>query len=299
MLPATAAAARYWDAQSRSTSQPICWWQVDEVTQHINRRICGEALPGFGAGARALLRRATGGRKFKHGVSVGCGVGAKEMWLIQDGLVERFDLYEIAGKRVEAGRRLYARNGLSDRVTFTIGDAFALADRRYDFVHWDSSLHHMLDVPEALEWSRRVLTDDGWILVNEFIGPTRFQWSSFDLACARLTRALLPASLQMDPRRPGRRVRWPKRITIRGLIASDPSEAADSGRIVPTTRKMFPKGEWQMLGGVIYRLALHGILGNFAKTPGGARWLQRCLAADDVLSALGCNHLGIFVAPKS
>jgi SAM-dependent methyltransferase len=295
-----AVAADRWDRKQSATSHlPTRWWQSNTINRHINDKLHGSPIPGLSAGFRRFLERAADGRRFQRAISVGCGSGQKERALLQMRLVEHFDLFEISGVRIGRGKDLYAQAGLSDRARFIHGDAFELTEpNSYDLVHWDGSLHHMLDVLAAMEWSRTVLKDDGWIAVNEFIGPTRFQWSDRELTWARRVREMLPPEFLTNCRSEIAPLLPIRRPTIEQMITMDPSEAADSSRIVEAAATLFPAGAWTMTGGAVYALALNDIIGNFERLPNGERWLQWCLAMDDLLSDLGENHYGAFIAPK-
>lgn len=298
---ALAKAAAYWDSVSQTPPPlPIRWWQSPAINRHINAKVCGSPIDGASAGFRHLIKRAVNGRPFNRAVSVGCGSGQKERALLRMGVVEHFDLFEISGVRIEQGQAVYAQAEMSDRATFVQGDAFVLAEpNAYALVHWDASLHHMLDVPSALEWSRKVLRAGGWIAINEFIGPTRFQWSDRNLEWAQRVRDLLPPEFLANCRSATEPLLPIHRRTVEQMIAMDPTEAADSGRIVEAANALFPSGSWTMTGGAIYALALNDLIGNFERPPDGGRWLQWCLAVDDLLSDMGESHHGVFVTPKS
>lgn len=78
-----------------------------------------------------------------------------------------------------------------------------------------------------------------------------------------------------------------------------PIEAVDSSRIAEAAKALFSAGSWPMTGGAIYALTLNDIIGNFERLPDGERWLQWCLAIDDLLSDMDEHHCGVFISPKS
>lgn len=292
-------AARHWDERSkrRHAFVAVRWWQSPQILRHINRRLCGEPLDGFAAGLRARLARELGGKVLARGVSVGCGNGSKEMELLKAGLVEDFDLFEISQVRVSHGLDRAKSEGLSDRVHFSLGDAFEAAwEARYDLVYWDNALHHMLDVRAACAWSRRVLRPGGYIVVNDYIGADRFQHSDRALEYASRVRRSLPHRFLEDGARPGTFLpEQVQRSDPDKLIAQDPTEAADSSRIVAEVARNFPGGRWVMLGGAIYHTGLNGLIWNFDRY-GSDGLLDGYLIVDDLLSELGENEYGAFIA---
>jgi SAM-dependent methyltransferase len=277
------------------------WWQHPPIIRHINKNICGEPIDGFSAGlTRRALSLLEGRLPLAKGISIGCGNGLKEMNLLKQGLVETFDLYELAETRIAAGQETAQKDGLSKRIRFIHGDAFELANEpgTYDLVHWNNSLHHMLNVEAAIEWSWKVLKLGGLFYMDDFVGPDRFQWTPQMLLVATAVRQSLPDGLLVNQCKPGfllpRVMRKPNAEKLR---QSDPSEAADSSRILGCVKRRFPNADTILTGGVIYHLALSDVLGNF--TENDLPLLGRLLELDDMCTAVGETHYATALALKS
>jgi SAM-dependent methyltransferase len=248
--------------------------------------------------ARSLLE---GRLPLAKGISVGCGDGSKELKLLQEGIVEDFDLYELAESRLLAGRAAAQRNGLTGRAHFIQGDAFKLADKSdaCDLVHWNNSLHHMLNVETAVEWSWKILKPGGLFYMDDFVGPDRFQWPPQMLLAATAVRQSLPDRLLVNPHK--RTTMLPRIVKKPGpekMRQTDPSEAADSSRILGCVRRRFPGADIILTGGVIYHLALSDVLANFAENE-DFRLLERLLEFDDMCTAMGETHYATALALKS
>jgi hypothetical protein len=293
-------AAQHWSA-TVNTVRPSRgrWWQSPTICSHLNRTICGELVPGLGAGNVAALRRRFPGRVFGRGISVGAGGAPLETMLVQAGIVERFDLYEIAQARIEQGRIQAAAQGLADRLVYYNANAFTSASPgTYDLVNWFDSLHHMFDVVESLAWSRTVLAENGVLLLDEFVGPTHMQYTDRQLDLAAAARACLPKRYLANPS-------WPdellplreSRPDIEAMKQVDPTECADSGRILPALQLIFPDAEIIPTGGVIYHLALSDVLANIHEK-GDAALLNSLLLADDLCIALGQSLRAFAIALK-
>lgn len=276
--------AAHWDAAAVNNCPG--WWAHPRIVQHVNARVCGRPVKGTSRGLMEKVKELFGAQVWDRGVSVGCGSGAKEMAMMDAGIVGAFTLYELSPVRVEQGRALAESRGLQDRVEFHIQDAFkaGIPDGSVDFVHWNNSLHHMMDTPAAVAWSHRILRKGGMFYMDDFIGPTRFQWSDKALELCTAVRASLPEKYLTNLRRPdGRepvRVRRPDPVAF---ARQDPSEAADSDRIMPALRKFFP-GAWTMrTGGVVYNCALAHCIQNFNPgDPDDTALLDGLLVVDDV-----------------
>jgi SAM-dependent methyltransferase len=282
------AAAAYWDRPA-PVQKRARWWAWPRIVAHQNALICGEPLAAWGAGLVREIDRRWPGRRFRRAVSIACGNGAKELELLRSGLVEYFDLYEISEARIRHGQKLLAKAGLSDRVAWHTQDGVAALELgpRYDLVTWDNGLHHMADTARAVAASVTALRPGGVFLMNDYVGPNRFQWGQRTLAYATAVRHRLPEALLRDPADPSRRLP----VTIsrpdrEAMIALDPSEAAASEDILPAIRRHFPEARIWMLGGAIYHLALNDVLANFDPAR-DAPLLESLLLLDLALAELG------------
>lgn len=260
----------YWSNRSNKSTPnnlPLGWWQLPYLVRCINQQACGEPLDGQSRGLLQIVKHYARDRlPLARGVSVGCGNGHKEMVAIESGLATAFDLYELSAERIKQGRQLAARRGLQDRVRFLQGDAFQLATAaaQYDLVYWNNSLHHMMDVPAALQWSRHVLKANGLFLMDDFVGPDRLQWSQEILDIASGVRQGLDKKYLLNSQQPDTYL--PTHVAppnATALIARDPSEAADSSRILPAVAHWFPEAEVRLTGGIVYFVALSSVLNNF------------------------------------
>jgi SAM-dependent methyltransferase len=214
-----------WSQVSLEHRERDNWWHSAELKAYVEGRIAPGGVPG------ALAARLAG-RRLERGVSIGCGSGGKELELVRAGLVGRFELFELSEVRCALGREAAAAAGLGERMTFHAADAFARPHAPYDLVYWDHALHHMLDVRRALEWSVAALAPGGLLVINDYVGPTRLQWTRPEVRMARAYMAA--AAPHLAGARPVRFKiplisRW--RMTLR-----DPSEAPQSDRILAAAR---------------------------------------------------------------
>jgi ubiquinone/menaquinone biosynthesis C-methylase UbiE len=281
-----------WDKKTRANSgKGQNWWQCKQVHAHIGRKINGSFID--------FIRHQVGDRKFERGVSVGCGIGTKEFKVLEAGVVEHFDLFELSRERIASGEARATASGWGHRASFHHADAFAreIPDGSYDLVHWNNSLHHMLDVGQALAWSRRVLAPGGVFVMDDFVGPSRFQWSPLNLELASSFRTQLPQRLLRRPSGEGFMSTRIKRKTIQQMIDMDPSEAADSERILPCLKEVFPAAKVVLTGGAIYHLAMAGIYANLDLTNDeDRRVLGFALLLDDAAMHAGESHYAVAVA---
>jgi SAM-dependent methyltransferase len=293
-------AGRYWNERlSTKTPERIRWWDDETTRRHINRIVCGDPADGLHAGFHA--RVSTMLTKPGWAVSVGCGTGTKEFGLLLTGAVAHFDLYEISEVAAERGTSYANERGLAGRFKFHIGDAFKadIAPASYDLVYWNNALHHMLDATAAVAWSFSILKPGGLFAMDDFVGPSRFQWTDDNLRWASQIRKNLPDRLLRNP--------WLEtglvetdvpRPTPEEVTSIDPSEAADSSRILSAIEHHFRAPEIIPTGGAIYHTGLNDIFCNFV-TDEDMTLLRHILMIDQLLAERGTTQYAVAFARKS
>lgn len=294
---ALCATARHWSqAKTRPNTR---WWMHPAILRHINALVCGSPLDGPWAGLEQRMRGLAKGEGFSQGLSVGCGSASKELHLLRENIVQRFDLFEVSPERLASGAASAAKQGLAERARFHAQDAFAQdLGGQYDLVYWNNALHHMFNVRQALEWSRERLRPGGWLVLDDYVGPSRFQWPDAQLQIASQVRRSLPERLLRDPQHPERRCALDiARPSLEQMRSADPSEAADSDAILPALRQVFPEAEVLFTGGVVYNLPLNDVIANFDPVEDAAL-LQSLLAYDAELAAQGHTHYACAFAVK-
>jgi SAM-dependent methyltransferase len=290
-----AAVGERWSAVP--TRRRYRWWHSDRIKRHVNRRVAGLDEARLHAGFHRLLK-AKG--PFGRAISVGSGFGSKEIALLSAGIVEAFDCYEFSASRIEAGEASAKKLGLEGRIAFHRADAFAgVTGETFDLVYWNNSLHHMMDAEKAIRWSHERLQSGGCFAMDDFVGPTGFQWDPVHLRYVNEFLATLPDRVFANARQPAapfsRRVKAPN---IGRLWAKDPSEAADSGRILPSLKAIFPSAEIILTGGAIYHTALKNVIENIDEV-NDRDMLEKSLSLDDQLIKLGFSNYAVALARKS
>lgn len=189
--------------------------------------------------------------------------------------------------------------GLSERITVTSSDAFAEhLHGLYDLVYWKDALHHMFPSLDAIQWSSRVLKNNGLFFMNECVAPTYMQWTERQLDLAERIRQLLPPRYLTNPYHPDRLVAMRReRPVIEHIRATDPSECVDSGNILPSIKAVFSNAVVIPTGGIVYMLALNDILANFDEVRDDGL-LSALMAIDDMHSDAGDYIYAVAYARK-
>jgi SAM-dependent methyltransferase len=218
------ATQRFWDTNYSISEDPLNWMANPACRATINRRVTGDphCWPLDG------LARTLAGRRFRRGLSLGCGLGAIERWVRSHDLCEEITGIDISPSTLEVARERARAEGLLG-ITYEIGDMNQLdlpADT-YDLVFIHQSLHHVVGVEKLLTRVSGALTRDGLLFLDEWTGPSRDEWTTPMIQRARDLYAQLPAGWRrMDVLDPP-------------ILAEDPSEAVRSSAILPSARLFF------------------------------------------------------------
>jgi len=279
-------------AKKDASKLRIHWGQSKKVINHITKLISCEHKDSISTAIQSKIRSISNNTFYHNAISVGCGKGNKEMDLIESGIVEHFDLYELSEKALEIGKLDAEKRGLSQNLSFHLGDAFKIVDKRvcYDFVYWDNALHHMPDVDFAIRWSKDILSENGCFFMFDYIGPSRFQWSDKQMHLLKEILENIDDSYFLIPDSDFMWKKEASRSTLEEMINADPSEAADSDNIVPAFHKHFPTGTLIPLGGLVYVLGLDGIIVNIKEED---PLLDKLLRMDALLSKQSHNYYAV------
>src|SRR6185436_18852979 len=132
----------------------------------------------------------------------------------------------------------------------------------YDVIVAHAVLHHVENLEHAFAQLRGALRANGTLIVNEYVGPKRFQFGDDVLRIINELLACLPSRLRrgaIDPRVYERR----ERPTVEQMIATDPSEAVRSDELVELVERDFCIVGERRIGGTILQHLLYDIAHNF------------------------------------
>ena len=255
-------------------SQEVLWRYVfpqfggDDWYQYVKHRYCAEP--------RAL------------GLSLCCGDGHIERDFIKRGLCAQAEGVDVAPEAVAVCRREAEAAGLSDRLSYRVADVerARLPADRYDIVVAWMALHHVRRLGHVFREVRRALRPGGIFVVNEYVGPSRFQVPVPRVEFINSLLRELPGELRRT------QGGWVKerfeRPLLWEIVNHDPSEAVRSDRILPLLRRHFALAECIGYGGTVLYWLLQGIVHNFdPDDPEHRAHLDRLYAAEREALASG------------
>ena len=260
------AAARFWDANREKSKAPDYWMAHPACRQAINLRISGSIHEW----PLDWLRRVHVRRPFAYGVSWGCGLGAFERAAIRTGLVRQIDAFDVSEASLEDARREAAREGI-EGIHYRRGnfDDPELPRGRYDVVFFHASLHHVGALERLFRRMALCLKRRAAVYVDEYIGPSRGEWSK---------ERLLRAQRVLDRAPAAARIRSEIDLPIE---MNDPSEAIRSSEIPRFLSEFFDLVAWKPYGGQIVDLVMPCLDPAWAAAPEGASFVREMLREED------------------
>lgn len=100
-------------------------------------------------------------------------------------------------------------------------------------------------------------------MVNEFVGPDRFQWSDAQLRAANRILDCFPSELKTNLRNPQEVKTRITRPSLKYMQEEMAFEAVCSQRILPALKERFSIIERRDYGGTTLQLVFEAIMGNF------------------------------------
>ncbi len=198
------------------------------------------------------------------------------------------DAIDLSPVRIADAQRRACEDGVSDRLHFSVADvrSYDAVSGSYDIVLIEDALHHFSPTEKILGMVRRWLRGGGILVLNEYVGPSRFQWTRAQLTIVNGLLNEFPEYLRIrddGTRKPD--VHRPGTLTMR---LYDPSEAIQSARILPAIRSLFNVQEERPYGGTILHLLLKDLAHHFVTLDDERRaLLVHCCEEEDRSMANG------------
>ncbi|HPR30437.1 MAG TPA: class I SAM-dependent methyltransferase [Prolixibacteraceae bacterium] len=268
--------AAKWNSQLLSSD----FWMIPEVRKRWNEKCTGHPDREY---EDYFVQRYLPQSRNLRMLSVGCGSGARERKFARFPQFASIEGIDLAEKRIDEARKEASVLNLH-QVHYHAGDFLnhPFACGTYDVVLFHSSLHHFNHLSQLIpEKVLPLLKPGGYLVLFEYTGPNRLQWSRRQLKRVNEILSMLPeryrkrrgnSALKRKAYRPG----W-----IRMLLV-DPSEAPDSESILPEIHRHFRTLEEKHVGWnlthVLFKDIAHNFLQNDEET---RRWIDFVFEKED------------------
>jgi SAM-dependent methyltransferase len=184
---------------------------------------------------------------------------------VQTGLCESIDAFDLAAGAIEVARRKAHEAGVTT-INFFIEDAnkLRLPPETYDFIFASNALHHIENLENLFEQVNQALTPNGLFFGDDYVGPSRMQWSPLQLTLMNRMLKCLPERYRVNSLMNDQGIKHMiERIPIEIFLEKDPSEGVRAAEILPQLERHLVPVEIKPLGGSLVYDLLLGIIQNF------------------------------------
>lgn len=191
-------AAEYWGRQHANealTQRGMNWLENPIIQAHINERVSGDPqVDWIDHAARTQL---AGQWPLPRILSLGCGEGKLERALAERGFFQHCDASDlspgsisIAKARAEAAGFNHIEYGVVDTNTIVLPPA------NYHAIWIEAALHHFHALEHVCAQMQQTLKPGGMLFLNEYVGPTQFQFTPRQKQAIQAAFDLIPAPLR-------------------------------------------------------------------------------------------------------
>ncbi len=242
----------------------IFWLEHEEVQKRINKKVSG--VPNKSPNQYLIEFMSKRGYKFplERCLTLGCGSGALERDLSQFNFCLSHDAFDISDKAIGKAIAAAKDNNLV-HIDYQVQDIneIHLLSNTYDVIFGVGSVHHFMKLEHIFHNVNKALKPDGIFFLNEYVGPSRFQWTDRQLEVINSILKILPKKYKRVITDTSVYKELYNRPTVKEVTAVDPSEAFRSAEIVPLLNKYFDVLKIKEIGGSILHSLLTNIAGNF------------------------------------
>jgi ubiquinone/menaquinone biosynthesis C-methylase UbiE len=275
-FPGQARTASKWNNATSSSD----FWIIPEVRARWNEKCTGNPNLEYEDHVVSTFLAGRSGLKM---LSVGCGAGSRERKFGNYPHFDRIEGIDVAAKLIEEARQNAIDAGLNN-ISYLTGDftTCQFETESYDVVLFNSSLHHFGNLEKLIpEKILPLLKKGGLLVIFEYVGPNRLQWTTRQLA--EVNRLMKELPLKYRVRFKSHSVK--KRIYRPGLLRMkmvDPSEAIDSASILPAVHNHFSIVEEKQIGWDITHLLFKDIAHHFLDgSKETQQWLSYIFSRED------------------
>jgi len=236
------------------------WWIIPQVNKRLNKFISGNSEINY---QDYFIKKFLSNKKDLILLSPGCGTGSKEKIYAKHSQFKLIECFDISLNRINNAKKSLVDKKITN-MHFSVQDlsTFVFKEEYYDVIVFDMILHHVKNVRTILKKVKNSLKKDGFLVINEYVGPNRFQFSNEQLNVSNRTFENIPLKYKKIFKSNSLKTKIYKPGILR-MILSDHTEAVNSDQILPVLNDMFTLIEHKPYGGNILHLIFNKIAHNF------------------------------------
>ncbi|MHC4851246.1 MAG: class I SAM-dependent methyltransferase [Planctomycetota bacterium] len=239
------------------------------------------------------------GHSFSRVLVLGCGDGALERTIAKRGLAQDILGLDVSKRAIGHARKQAHKDGYPG-IQYSTADLNCPPDGlgTFDLVFAPSSIHHIRELEVLFDWVAGIVPK-GLLVLQEYVGPSRFQWPQKQREIAQGVLSLIPEFYRRLPDGTHKESIWAP--TAEDVAGGDPTEAVRSAEILPLLEERFEVVRRLDHGGAVAMPVLHDIARNFHhENHESLVLLQFILHIDDLLlreGVLDTNFSDVIVRP--
>ncbi len=237
------------------------WWIIPKIKERWNFLITGNKDSNVES---FTCKNFLKDKQHLKMLSLGSGSCSSELKFAEYSNFEEILCTDISEKPLKLAKKIAEEKQLNN-IKFEIQDAnnFSLPENHYNIVYFKASLHHFKNVEFLVgEQIKKTLKKDGLLIIDEFVGPSRFQFPKYQIKAINKAIQLIP-----KPYRKRYKLNlYKNKIYGSGLIRmviADPSECIESKKILPSIHKHYETVYEAGYGGNILKMALKDLAHHF------------------------------------
>lgn len=238
------------------------FWNIPKVQKRWNILISGDENKNY---IEYIVTDLLKDKKDLKLLSIGSGISNREIELAENSaLFKEVVCVDIAENLLEIGAVSATKKGLKNIrfITQNIYE-FDFKESEYDIVFFKSSLHHFDDIENFLTTKiRTTLKENGLLIINEFVGATRHQFSKNQISEINKAIQLIPKKYRVRFKSNLHKNKY-RGVGLLRMIMADPSECIDSSSIMPSIHKNYTTIKEKPYGGNLLLSALRDISHHF------------------------------------
>jgi SAM-dependent methyltransferase len=187
----------FWDEEVIQ-QRHVSWLADPNVRAYVNALIGGERTPMW---PLDWFERVVGHARFSRALSIGCGSGALERDLIRRDICETIDAFDASVNSLRLAVATAATEGIHERIRYFAMDFNmpVLPRNVYDVVFFHQAAHHVAKLEKLYRAVLLGLRRGGIVYLDEYVGPSRSDWTHELLAGHNAVYASLPEEVRTAP----------------------------------------------------------------------------------------------------
>ncbi|WP_026775616.1 class I SAM-dependent methyltransferase [Polaribacter sp. Hel_I_88] len=238
------------------------FWNIPKVQERWNILITGNKKTDY---IEYLTNHFLKEKKELRLLSLGSGICNREIDLAKhSSIFKEIVCVDIADNLLQIAAKSAKEKNINN-ITFLAEniDDFDFKENDFDIVFFKSSLHHFDKIDDFLSGKiKQTLKPNGLLIINEFVGATRHQFSKVQIKAINEAILSIPKKFRIRFKSTFLKNKY-RGVGVLRMIMADPSECIDSESIMPAIHKHYKTVLEKPYGGNLMLSALRDISHHF------------------------------------